>query len=266
LQAVDELNLAISGLESDLLSHKNNTTNAHGINTLIASLNSLSGYLQSHVNNTNAHALGQVKDTITALENGIDNINDTKIPSLIKNIQLLSNGVFRVTKYDDTYFDIDTKLEKVVTNFTYNATTKNLELSLDDSTVLTIPMSAFIDDYSGSDGTQFVVNVSSENVISVTMKDGTVTYNQLAQAVKDKLDSIYTLPQATETTLGGVKVRVTSDYPEYYSATPMEPVAIDPTTGTLHVKKWMLPTDYYNKSETETLINNAILGLLGGEY
>lgn len=197
--------------------------------------------------------------------NEIDDINDNKISTLIKNIQLLSNGVFRFTKYDNTYFDIDTKLEKVVTNFTYNATTKNLELSLDDNTVLTIPMSAFIDDYSGSEGTQFVVNVSSENVISVTMKDGTVTYNQLAQAVKDKLDSVYTLPQATETTLGGVKVRIISDYPEYYSGAAMEPIAIDPTTGKLHVKKWMLPTDYYNKSETETLINNAILGLLGGE-
>jgi len=123
------------------------------------------------------------------LRGKIDNINDTKIPILIKNIQLLSNGVFRVTRYDDTYFDIDTKLEKVVINFTYNATTKNLELTLDDGTVLTIPISAFIDDYNGSEGTQFVVNVSSENVISVTMKDGTVTYNQLAQSLKDIIDS-----------------------------------------------------------------------------
>lgn len=70
--AVDELNLAISGLESDLLSHKNNTTNAHGINTLIASLNSLSDNLQAHANNTDAHALNLVKADILELENALD--------------------------------------------------------------------------------------------------------------------------------------------------------------------------------------------------
>jgi hypothetical protein len=142
-----------------------------------------------NAHNTSETAHNDIRTLINTNANAITDINNNKITTLIKSVQVLANGVFRFTKYDDTYFDIDTKLEKVVTNFAYNSTTKNLELTLDDGTVTSIPMTAFIDDYAGVDGTQFTVSIDVNNNISVTMKDGTVTYNQLAQALKDTIDN-----------------------------------------------------------------------------
>ena len=99
-------------------------------------------------------------------------------------------GIFTFQRKNGTTFTIDTLLEKVVTNFTYNETTQSLELTLEDGTVKSIPMTAFIDDYTGSDGTYINVTVSNDNKISATIKNGSITEDLLSIQLQDKIDSI----------------------------------------------------------------------------
>lgn len=99
-------------------------------------------------------------------------------------------GIFTFQRKNGTTFTIDTLLEKVVTNFTYNETTQSLELTLEDGTIKSIPMTAFIDDYTGSNGTYINVTVSNDNKISATIKNGSITEDLLSIQLQDKIDSI----------------------------------------------------------------------------
>lgn len=88
-------------------------------------------------------------------------------------------GVFTFTRQDGTSFSVDTLLEKVVVNFTYNEETQDLELTLEDGTIKKIPMTAFIDDYTGVDGETIKIDVSNDNKISATIKNGSITLDKL---------------------------------------------------------------------------------------
>lgn len=125
---------------------------------------------------------------------GLQNYNDTTLSNRIKNaivdIQHNGNtGVFTFTKENGSSFTLDTLLEKVVTNFTYNENTQSLELSLEDGTVKSIPMTAFIDDYTGIDGDIIEVDVSNDNKISAIIKNGTITNEKLSSDLQTKIDN-----------------------------------------------------------------------------
>lgn len=111
---------------------------------------------------------------------------DKAITQVIQNSQ---TGIFTFTRNDGTSFTVDTLLEKVVTNFTYNETTQNLELTLEDGTIKSIPMTAFIDDYSGTDGAQITISISNDNKISATIKNGTITKTLLSSDLQTEIDN-----------------------------------------------------------------------------
>lgn len=220
----------------------------------------------------------------------------------IVNVQLNdTTGVFTFTRGNGTTFTLDTLLEKVVTNFTYDSTTQELVLTLEDGTTQRIPMSAFIDDYSGVDGDMITVSVSSGNAISAVLKDGTITKAKLISSVQASLNKAdtsvqktdpylknatvsndvltitkqddttitfqggggtpYVLPQATSTTLGGVKASTKT------SADTQE-VHIDTATGKLYtqaggtsviMRRWKTTLDDLSWSEIETMASNGTL-------
>ena len=88
---------------------------------------------------------------------------------------------------DGTKITIDTKLEKVVTNFTYDSTNQQLVLTLDDGTSYPIPMSAFINEYGVTDTTTIDLTMSSDHKISAVIKTGSVAKTMLLQAVQDEI-------------------------------------------------------------------------------
>lgn len=102
-------------------------------------------------------------------------------------------GLFTISYSDNTTSTIDTKLEKVVVNFTYDQTTQNLVLTLDDGTTYNIPMSAFINVYSGSNGAMITISIDSANTISATIVDGSITESKL------NADFVATLLRTTDT-------------------------------------------------------------------
>lgn len=96
-------------------------------------------------------------------------------------------GVFTFTKVDGTKITVDTKLEKVVTNFTYDSTNQQLVLTLDDGTSYPIPMSAFINEYGVTDTTTIDLTMSADHKISAVIKTGSITKAMLLQAVQDEI-------------------------------------------------------------------------------
>lgn len=111
-----------------------------------------------------------------------------KFKPLISKVEYAEGtGVFTFTTVDGTKVTIDTKLEKVVTNFTYDSTNQRLVLTLDDGTSYPIPMSAFINEYGVTDTSTIDLTMSADHKISAVIKSGSVTKAMLLQAVQDEI-------------------------------------------------------------------------------
>lgn len=100
-----------------------------------------------------------------------------------------TTGTFTFTKGDGTTVSVDTALERVVANFEYNSTSKSLELTLDDGTVQSVPMSDFIDTYAGSDTSTITVTVTAENTIQAVIKNSSLTWDMLSTALKEVINN-----------------------------------------------------------------------------
>ena len=141
-------------------------------------------------------ALGSVKtildtksasaDTAAALALKSDkSVTDLHVKSVSFNAQ---TGVFTFTREDGTYTAIDTALEKVATNWQYDAATQSLVLTLVDGTTQTVPLSAFITETEFTDSAQIAFSVSN-HVVSASVKSGSITDSMLSSALVAQLQS-----------------------------------------------------------------------------
>lgn len=94
-----------------------------------------------------------------------------------------STGTFRITFFNGSYIDIDTDIEKVVTNFDYDDNPssphyQSLVLTLDDGTVKYVDMSALVTEYdfAPSDTIQPTIN---SGTVSMSVKNGSITGEKL---------------------------------------------------------------------------------------
>lgn len=114
-----------------------------------------------------------------------------QLANVVKNVSYAEGtGVFTFTTYDDQTFTIDTAIEKVVANFTYNAEKQALVLTLADGTAQEIPMSAFIKAYTGGTTASGTISISPEGAITFNLAAGAVGMDKLASDVTDKLSGI----------------------------------------------------------------------------
>ena len=97
-----------------------------------------------------AENLNRVNNAVNEIDNrviGFDTTkaNQTDMLTTIVDVKLNeSNGVFTFTRKNGTTIELDTKLEKVVVNFSFDAETQILYLNLQDGTKLPIDLSAFV--------------------------------------------------------------------------------------------------------------------------
>lgn len=126
-----------------------------------------------------------VDDRYTKLES--DTLLATKadqadLVNSIKNVSFDSDtGKFVFTKQGGGTITIDTALEKVVTNFRYDAGTQSLVLTLADGTTQTISLAEFItvNEFEDSERIDFKVE---NGVVTADIKDGSVTDTKLSSA------------------------------------------------------------------------------------
>lgn len=119
-------------------------------------------------------------------ESGIDNLDDrvvamdaskvdlTKANELVQEILWdESSGTLTVVKMNGSKAVIDTKLEKLAVNFTYNPQTQQLVITLDDGTVQNVDLSALITQYEFLDSDTIAFEIVGGKV-SAIVKEGSI--------------------------------------------------------------------------------------------
>jgi hypothetical protein len=102
--------------------------------------------------------------------------NQSTMNSVVQSITYNeSNGVLTITKVNGTSTNIDTKLEKLAVNFSYNPTTQQLDITLDDGTVQHVDMSALVTQYEFLDSDTVDFTVQSDGKIRASIIPGSIT-------------------------------------------------------------------------------------------
>lgn len=131
------------------------------------------------------------RNRLNNIEGGIDAIDDrvcaldttkvdlTKANELVKEILWdESNGTLTVVKMNGSKAVIDTKLEKLAVNFTYNPQTQQLVITLDDGTVQNVDLSSLITEYEFLDSDTIAFEIVDGKVKAI-VKNGSITEEKL---------------------------------------------------------------------------------------
>lgn len=110
-------------------------------------------------------------------------VTDTHIKSIALDAE---TGVFTFTREDGSFISIDTALEKVATNWQYDADTQSLVLSLVDGTTQRVPLSAFITETEFDDSESIIFSVSNHRV-TASVREGCITEAMLSSTLIEKL-------------------------------------------------------------------------------
>ena len=149
-------------------------------------------YSREHWENFPSEKTAINRDRLNNIESGIDAIDDrvcaldttkvdlTKANELVEEILWdESNGTLTVVKMNGSRAVIDTKLEKLAVNFTYNPQTQQLVITLDDGTVQNVDLSALITEYEFLDSDTIAFAIGSDGKVSAIVKEGSIEEKHL---------------------------------------------------------------------------------------
>lgn len=144
-------------------------------------------YSREHWENFPSEKTAINRDRLNNIEGGIDAIDDrvcaldttkvdlTKANELVEEILWdESNGTLTVVKMNGSRAVIDTKLEKLAVNFTYNPQAQQLIITLDDGTVQNVDLSALITEYEFTDSDTIAFAIGSDGKVSAIVKEGSI--------------------------------------------------------------------------------------------
>ena len=122
-------------------------------------------------------AIDNLDDRVVAMD--ASKVDLTRANELVKEILWdESNGTLTVVKMNGSRAVIDTKLEKLAVNFTYNPQTQQLVITLDDGTVQNVDLSALITEYEFLDSDTIAFEVTDGKVKAI-VKNGSITEDKL---------------------------------------------------------------------------------------
>ena len=122
-------------------------------------------------------AVDNLDDRIVAMDAA--KVDLVKANELVK--EILWNepmGVLTVVKMNGSRAVIDTKLEKLAVNFTYNPQTQQLVIALDDGTVQNVDLSSLITEYEFLDADTIAFEITGGKVKAI-VKNGSITEDML---------------------------------------------------------------------------------------
>lgn len=134
------------------------------------------------INETN---LNKMDSTIGILDDRIIAHDTSKLDkstanTMVKDVTFNeSTGIFTITYLNGSTKTLDTKLEKIATNFKYDYSTQTLILTLIDGTTQSIDMSALLTQYEFTDSATLDFSVDSSGKITATIKNGSITEDML---------------------------------------------------------------------------------------
>ena len=132
----------------------------------------------------NAHNLLIMGNAIDAIDNRVIEMNSTKVSveqanQLVKEIRYdESTGKIEVEKMNGSIAVIDTKLEKLAVNFSYDSTNQKLVIILDDGTKQYVDLSELITEYEFQDG-EIVYFTVKDGKVCADIKDGSISEDKL---------------------------------------------------------------------------------------
>ena len=122
-------------------------------------------------------AIDNLDDRVVAMD--ASKVDLTKANELVKEILWdESNGTLTVVKMNGSRAVIDTKLEKLAVNFTYNTQTQQLIITLDDGTTQNVDLSALITEYEFLDSDTIAFEIVYGKVKAI-VKNGSITEDKL---------------------------------------------------------------------------------------
>lgn len=132
----------------------------------------------------NRNRLNNIEGGIDAIDDRVCALDTTKV-DLTKANELVeeilwdeSNGTLTVVKMNGSRAVIDTKLEKLAVNFTYNPQTQQLVITLDDGTVQNVDLSSLITEYEFLDSDTIAFEITGGKVKAI-VKNGSITEDKL---------------------------------------------------------------------------------------
>lgn len=118
-------------------------------------------------------AMDNLDDRVVAMD--ASKVDLAKANELVKEILWdESKGTITVVKMNGSKAVIDTKLEKLAVNFTYNPQAQQLIITLDDGTVQNVDLSALITEYEFTDSDTIAFAIGSDGKVSAIVKEGSI--------------------------------------------------------------------------------------------
>lgn len=123
-------------------------------------------------------AIDNLDDRVVAMD--ASKVDLTRANELVKEILWdESNGTLMVVKMNGSRAVIDTKLEKLAVNFTYDPQTQQLVITLDDGTVQNVDLSSLITEYEFLDSDTIAFEIVNGKV-KANVKNGSITEDHLS--------------------------------------------------------------------------------------
>lgn len=123
-------------------------------------------------------AIDNLDDRVVAMD--ASKVDLTKANELVKEILWdESNGTLTIVKMNGSQAMIDTKLEKLAVNFSYNPQTQQLVITHDDGTVQNVDLSTLITEYEFLDSDTIAFELTSDGKVKAIVKEGSIQEKHL---------------------------------------------------------------------------------------
>ena len=135
----------------------------------------------------NAENLNKMDVAIDNIDNRVVSLDSSKatkteVSTLVADVSFEeSTGRITVTKKNGSKITIDTKIEKIAVNFSYNRITQQIILTLIDGTKQYIDLSALITQYEFVDSDTIAFFIDSGGKVTAKIKEGSITEEYLEQ-------------------------------------------------------------------------------------
>ena len=135
----------------------------------------------------NAENLNKMDVAIDNIDNRVISLDSSKatkteVSTLVADVSFEeSTGIITVTKKNGSKITINTQMEKIAVNFSYNRITQQIILTLIDGTKQYIDLSALITQYEFIDSNTIAFSIDSEGKVTAKIKAGSITEKYLEQ-------------------------------------------------------------------------------------
>jgi hypothetical protein len=137
---------------------------------------------ETPLNESNLNKIDVATDEIDNRVITLDTTKATKaeVSTLVQDVAFEENtGIITITKKNGSKITIDTQMEKIAVNFSYNAETQQIILTLIDGTRQHIDLSALITQYEFLDSNTVAFSIDSTGKVSAIVKEASIQEKHL---------------------------------------------------------------------------------------